>query len=477
MAARAGYSDSLSGVLCHNGQMFAEPSAATERTFANLLVNTLVTTVTGTFVWWAFIFWAYLETRSVLITGVVGAAYMAIMAAASPIFGTLVDHRGALHSIRLVTAISVVMFALAGATFVIADESDLLDLGHPLFWVFLVLLLAGSVAAALRSIAVSTCVTMLVRADRRDRANGLVGTVSGISFALTSVFSGLAIGMLSMAWSIAITVVLTTVAAAHLLTIRFVEPDRTAAEGERRPKVDFRGAIEAIREVPGLGLLIALSTFNNLLGGVMFALMDAYGLTLMSVEAWGILWAVLSFGFIAGGLIVAKFGLGAIPIRTLILANLAGWMICAVFTLRSSVALLAVGMWFWMVLGPIAEACEQTILQRAIPLERQGRVFGFAQFVETAAAPVTSLSIAPIAERFFIPTMTDGRGADAIGSWFGVGPERGIALVFTLAGVLGFVCTLAVRASKTYERLAAAESAEPTDGPSGGAEIAAIAPA
>ena len=41
--------------------------------------------------------------------------------------------------------------------------------------------------------------------------------------------------------------------------------------------------------------------------------MDAYGLTLVSVEAWGILFAVISTAFIIGGLIVAHVGLGSTP--------------------------------------------------------------------------------------------------------------------------------------------------------------------
>ena len=51
--------------------------------------------------------------------------------------------------------------------------------------------------------------------------------------------------------------------------------------------------------------------------------------------------------------------------------------------------------------------------------------------------------------------MTDGRGADMIGSWFGVGPERGIALMFTIAGLMGVVTIAALR-SRSYRRLATA---------------------
>ena len=59
-----------------------------------------------------------------------------------------------------------------------------------------------------------------------------------------------------------------------------------------------------MRGVPGLLALIVFSCFNNFLGGTFMALMDAYGLSLVSVQAWGLLWGVLSAGVIIGGLMV-----------------------------------------------------------------------------------------------------------------------------------------------------------------------------
>src|SRR5690606_15078979 len=138
----------------------------------------------------------------------------------------------------------------------------------------------------------------------------------------------------------------------------------------------------------------------------------------------------LSTGFIIGGLVVSKVGLGSTPVRVLVLGNLVNWTICSVFTVRPSIVLLSVGTFVWITLMPVIEAAEQTVLQRAIPFERQGRVFGFAQMVENAASPVMAVAIGPLTEAVFMPFMTDGSGADHIGSWFGTGPGRGIALVF-----------------------------------------------
>jgi DHA3 family multidrug efflux protein-like MFS transporter len=427
--------------------------AAKQRAFRSILANTLVSGVTSSFVWFALIFWAYLETRSVVATGVIGAAYSLSMAFIGPVFGTYVDRHRKQTAMLLATAISVVAFAAATMLFLAVDAHHLLRLTSPGFWLLVALVLGGSVAGSMRGIALSTCVSLLVPEDARDKANGMVGTVNGVAFTITSVFSGLVIGNLGMGWALYLTLGLTIAALVHLATIRVDEPMPERAEGESASQFDVRGAIDAIKGVPGLGMLVGLAAFNNVLGGVFMALMDAYGLELVSVETWGLLWGFIMISFIVGGVVVSKLGVGAAPVKLIVSLNLLNWIICATFTLRSSIVLLAVGCFFWLLMMPIIEAAEQTVLQRAIPFERQGRVFGFAQMVENAASPVTSIFIGPLAEAVVMPFMTDGKGADWIGSWFGTGPERGLALIFTLAGVIGIVATLLFRSSGSYRRL------------------------
>jgi MFS transporter, DHA3 family, multidrug efflux protein len=182
-------------------------------------------------------------------------------------------------------------------------------------------------------------------------------------------------------------------------------------------------------------------------------LMDAYGLSLVSVEVWGLLFAVISCGFIIGGMLIAKYGLGKNPLFALFAANITIWIISAVFTIQPSIILLSVGMLIYISVVPFIEASEQTILQKVVPQERQGRVFGFAHSVEQSASPLTTFMIGPIAETIFIPFMTTGAGVGLIGGWFGTGPDRGIALVFTVTGIIGLILTLIAMNSKFYKLL------------------------
>jgi MFS transporter, DHA3 family, multidrug efflux protein len=428
-----------------------------EATFHRLLVNTLVSGVTSSFVWFALTFWVYLETRSVVATGVIGGSYSISSAVLGPYFGTFVDRNKKHRTMVVATGLSLVSFTVATIVFVAVPTDALLRLTSPAFWLLVMATLFGGVAGNMRGIALSTCVTLLVPEDRRDKANGMVGAVTGISFAITSVFSGLVIGQLGMGWAYYGTVAITAAVLLHLRTIVIDEPPpEPPAAGERTAHVDIAAALEAIRAVPGLAMLIGLAAFNNLLAGVFMALTDAYGLSLVSVETWGLLFGLISLAFIAGGVAVARFGLGGNALRIILLGNLANWAVCSIFAVQSSIVMLTIGMIVWLGLIPAIEAAEQTVLQRSIPFERQGRVFGFAQLVENAAAPLTAFLMAPLAERVFMPFMTDGRGADWIGSWFGTGPERGIGLMFTIAGIIGVVVTLGALASASYRRLSGA---------------------
>lgn len=439
---------------------------AANTAFANVLVNTLIANVTTSFLWFALTFWVYIETQSVLATGIIGGAYMLFVAFFAMMFGTIVDrHRK--HTVMVLSSvISAVAFLIAGLLYVWQPEASLLDLGGPWFWLFSGVILFGGVIEQLRNIALSTTVTLLVPEEKRANANGLVGTVQGIAFLVTSVFSGLSIGFLGMGWTLAIAIAAMAVTFAHLLFIRIPEetpvPDPNGAGA-----VDFRGSVRAIRLAPGLFALIIFSTFNNLIGGVYMALMDPYGLTLFDAQMWGFALAFASTGFLIGGGLVAKFGLGVRPMRTMLLVVIAMGLLGSVFMLREWWPLYVLGMWAYMALVPPVEAAEQTIIQKVVPFERQGRVFGVAAAMEAAAAPITAFLIAPIAEFLIIPYMRTDAGRQQWGWLLGEGEARGIALICLFAGLIMVVAATLAFFTRSYRKLTELYATAPDPDPEG----------
>lgn len=432
--------------------------ADNRRAFNQVLVNTFIANLTTSYLWFALTFWVYLETRSVLATAFLGGGYMLLLAVMGVPLGGLVDRWRKKRVMVFAQTITAATFTPAMVLFLLLPRSEFATVSSVGFWAVGVLVLFGAVIESARGIALSTTVTLLVPAAERDRANGQVGLVNGLSFAVTSVFSGLSVGRLGMDWTFVIAVALTMLSLLHLWTVRIPEPEIVHADGVPKP-VDFGAAWAALIAVPGLVALVVFSTFNNLLGGVFTALMDPYGLTLVSVEAWGLIWGAVSFGFMFGGAWVAKFGLGARPLRALLLANALMWTISIFFTLRENIWLTAGGILLWITVMPIAEAAEQTVLQRVVPYEKQGRVFGLAQAVEVAASPVSAFLVGPLAQFGLIPYLNSAEGKVAWGWLLGDGQARGIAAVFVLVGVVGLAATLLALASRPYRSLTDAYAA------------------
>jgi DHA3 family multidrug efflux protein-like MFS transporter len=402
------------------------------------------------------VYWVYLETKSVFATSIVSGFYILLTALSGFWFGSLVDHHTKKAAMLISSTATLCAFTASLIFYLITPEIFFRSIDHYQLWVLILLILVGAIAGNIRNIALPTAVTLLVEESKRDKANGLSGSMMGISFAITSVASGLVLGYGGMLWALFASVVFTILPILHLLWLKMPEKKlvHLHEEGGASPaKMDIRGTINVIVAIPGLAALIIFNMFNNFLGGVFMSLMDPYGLSLVSVQVWGTIFGVLSFGFIAGGLIIAKVGLGKNPLKTMFICNIIMWTAAALFTVQPWIWLLIAGMAVWMTLIPFVEASEQTVLQKVVPPERQGRVFGFAQSVEQAASPITAFLIGPLTQFIFIPFMTNGPGVELIGSWFGTGTGRGIALVFIVASLIGLVVTVLAMKTKYYRQL------------------------
>lgn len=425
--------------------------------FYHLLANNLIANITNFTVWFALTFWVYIETHSVFATGMIAGVYLVFTAGFGFWFGSIVDHNPKKLAM-LGSSVASVVFYVISLVLLMASPAAVFTNPYGFhLWLFVFLVMLGVIAGNIRSIALPTLVTVLIPEDRRDKANGLVGMVTGIGFLTTSVISGFLVAWGGMLATLIFALVLTGLAFMHLAFVQ-IDEKRVAPEPGQpaEPKrIDIKGTVAVIAAVPGLFALIFFATFNNFLAGIFMALMDAYGLSLVQVQTWGLLWGFMSTAFIISGIVISKTGLGRNPLRTLLLVNLVTWTVCCFFTIQSSIWLLVGGCFIWMLLGPYAEAAEQTVLQKVVPLERQGRVFGFAQSVEQAASPLTAFLIGPLTQFIVIPFMIDGAGADAIGGWFGTGAARGMALVFTISGVIGVVVTVLAMRSTYYRSLSA----------------------
>ena len=232
-------------------------SKSTDRAFVHLLVNTLLVSVINFTVWFAVTFWVFLETESVLATGMVAGIFLVATALSGIWFGSLVDHHRKKTVMQVSALVSFGFYAVAFTLYQLTPERTFTDPASVTLWVFIVLSMLGVIAGNVRSIALMTLVTVLIPEDRRDKANGLVGTTLGISFLVTSVISGLLVAAGGMFYVLLLGMGVAGLSVGHLAFVRV--PDRSeptasadAESGEpqaAQKKVDIRGTLRVVRGV------------------------------------------------------------------------------------------------------------------------------------------------------------------------------------------------------------------------------------
>src|ERR687898_3170650 len=162
-----------------------------QRVFAHILASSLVVSVANFTIWFAVTFWTYLETRSVFATGLIAGVFLVATASTGIWFGSIVDHHHKRRVLQASASTSLAIYLVCLVGYLLTPAEVFRDPASPQLWVFVVLLMLGVITGNLRTIALPTLVTLLVPEGLRDRANGLVGTTSGVSFLVTSVISGL----------------------------------------------------------------------------------------------------------------------------------------------------------------------------------------------------------------------------------------------------------------------------------------------
>ncbi|HRJ76845.1 MAG TPA: MFS transporter, partial [Anaerolineales bacterium] len=164
------------------------------KTFYQILGNTVLANVTNMTVWFAMIFFIYLETKSVTATSIISGIYLVLTASLGIWLGSLVDHNKKKNVMILSGVISLIIYIIGFVMYVSFPAETWKNPTSVPLWIFNVLLLVGVIAGNIRSIAVPTLVTILIPEDDRAKANGLTGTAFGIAFLICSAISGLLVG-------------------------------------------------------------------------------------------------------------------------------------------------------------------------------------------------------------------------------------------------------------------------------------------
>jgi MFS family permease len=175
----------------------------------------------------------------------------------------------------------------------------------------------------------------------------------------------------------------------------------------------------------------------NLLGNLVFPLFTPFVLDTWSASVLGWLSSILGVGMLAGTLFMSAWGGTRRRIHTLLGAGVASGVFLAAAGWSSTLVPLAIFAALMMFTSPLMNASSQAIWQSKVAPELQGRVFSVRRSIAWSSGIFAPLLAGPLADFVFKPSMSEGGSlARVFGPIIGLGPNRGIALMFVLIGIL-----------------------------------------
>jgi hypothetical protein len=217
---------------------------------------------------------------------------------------------------------------------------------------------------------------------------------------------------------------------------------------------------------PGLAALMVLFAFTNFTTEMTVVLFTPLILSFASTAKLGLAMSLCSSGFLVGGLLMSIWGgpKRRVPVMMTLMILLG--VFSAMIGLRASVGVIVVSGFLATLTVPIISSSNQVIWQKKVAADVQGRVFAIRRTI-TLATPLVTYAIAgPLSDRVFEPLMAvHGPLSGSFGQVLGMGPGRGIGLLFVCMGLLLTLVTaigcLSPRLRKVEEELPDAVTTQP----------------
>jgi MFS transporter, DHA3 family, macrolide efflux protein len=412
---------------------------ASGRTFLIIWIGQLVSLLGSSLTTFALGVWIYEQTGSATQFAVNLLAYILPTILAAPVAGLVTDR----YDRRLVMIGSDMLAGISTLTVLVLFATNNLAVWHVYVATFL-----SAAANTFQWPAYGAATTMLVPKDQLGRASGLTQSAEAASELLGPAIAGALYVAMGMRILFLIDVVSFVFAITTMLLVRIPAPEKvveTLKQGQKGGLLhEASYGLRYLRERPALLSILLLFAGANFVSRFSFALLPPMLLDQTSPDVLGYVTAVMGAGTLIGTVLLSIWG-G--PKRRVYGIAGAGVVIGAgmiLIGLTPLLALIALGGLLIQMSGSIGFGSSQALWQSKVAPGVQGRVFAVRRMVAFSIVPIAYLLAGPASDFVFTPALMPG-GALAntvIGQILGVGPGRGIGLIFVIAGLLHTILAL-----------------------------------
>lgn len=314
------------------------------------------------------------------------------------------------------------------------------------------MLLTGAFAA-ISEPAFKASITDLVDPDDYARSSALMQLIGAGRLLAAPFMAGLVLGLASINAVLLIDAATVVVTVACTLVVRRSIAAPTMPKGSTGVLSELREGARVLSSVRGVVVLITVFVLATFAAGLAQVLIKPLMLPRITVTEQGILESVAASGLIAGSVAVAAIVARRGSYGTLVVGMFAAGGFLTVFPYGPVWSVGLMGFLFFASLTFVNTGAD-VLVRSSLPNEAQGRAWGLIGLVSQLGFPVAYVVAGPLADLVFEPLMApDGLFRASLGKVIGVGPGRGTALIFSIAGALMLLSAVTISRSTSVAAL------------------------
>lgn len=372
---------------------------ADEHTFKNYLffwTGQLFSLLGSLVVFFVIFVWVTDVTRSTSMLALVNFIYLIPMLIITPFAGVFSDRYNRKYIILIVDSLQA-YFTLILTIFFIYNVATV--------WIVFVFVGIRSVFQSFHSPTVGAIMPSMVPKDNLGRINGINYFFTGIIQLIGPVIGAMLLAIFPIQIVLWVDVITYFIALIPLLIIKIPRVNINSENHQKNSFIkDMKEGFTTIRTIPGLVKIMFIAMFINLLIQPLTVLMPYFIKIIHSGDNFilAILEMVLQLGMIVGAIIPAIKKKWKNSIRTMII----GIVIINIGYLMYAIApigvypVMGVGAFILGLLLPVINTIVITVVQKAVPQDKMGRVFSILNTLVMIASPIGAIISGPLSELF-----------------------------------------------------------------------------
>ncbi len=308
-------------------------------------------------------------------------------------------------------------------------------------WHLYLAMAVNGIASAFISPAMQSSARLLVPKERLTRASGLSQLLRPMETILAPSLAGLIVSTFGLEVVFIIDIITFIINIFILMMIIIPRPPQ-AVEPSGRMKfwVELSAGFRYLRERPALRTLLSLFTITLfLLPGMAFSLITPLVLSFESEKVLGLILSVFGIGSIIGGIFLATWRANQRRMNGILAALSVAGLAAILMGIWENPWTIGLGVFLTGMSFVFVTGLNQVIWQVKSAPEMQGRLFALMGTLAVGGQSLGILVAGPLASRVFQPMLEQGGLlAETMGTLIGIGPGRGMGLMFILIALIVF---------------------------------------